>query len=94
MRSYPHAHSLDFINYRGCDLHRIGAGLGRRGYVGFDRRLTLSAGLTSDRPCMTPGRPLVSPGVVGCDGPADRRQRTARLPAQGSLPVVIIYLGF
>ena len=71
IRSYPHAHSLDFINDRGCDLHRTGAGLGRRWNVGIERRLTLSAALTSDSHCMTPGRP-----------PARRRtsKRAALLP--------------
>jgi hypothetical protein len=36
-----------------------------------------------DSPSTTLGSPLVSPGVSGCDGPADRRQRIQRLGAGG-----------
>jgi hypothetical protein len=38
----------------------------------------LSAGLTSDSPSMTLGRPPVSTGMADCHGPADRRHRRAR----------------
>jgi hypothetical protein len=41
IRSYPHAHSLDFIDDRGCDFPRGGAGGGRRWHLGLSRRLSL-----------------------------------------------------
>jgi hypothetical protein len=46
-RSYPHARSLDFIDDRDGYIHRVGAGLGRRGYVGLGYRLTQSRGSSS-----------------------------------------------
>jgi hypothetical protein len=42
-RSYPHAHSLDFIDDRGPVVHRFGAGFGRRGHLGLSYRLAALA---------------------------------------------------